>query len=336
MLNLSYYFFDQLSSKEQIVYDDLLEGLLNLDTSIRLDEVNSDVINDIIKMILSDHPEIFWFRGACQYTIYDTYTICQPQYLWGRQVVASKQRELERVVSSFKRKVRWGMSEYNRIKLVFDYIVETVEYVSGPNDQTVIGSLLEGRCVCAGYARGVQYLLQHLGIECLYISGVSRDKGRHAWNIVKCNGKYYQLDATFGDRTFSSGRQENYPKELEKNYAYLCTTDERMYADRRADMPSELPRCYSDDLNYFKQIGMYYPHYSQAVLDDLRKAIFSGQRVWECQFENPVDYRRMKQAMDNGAFSDIVGDYFEKIGRYGQYMTWTTDKDDMCNLACWY
>ena len=336
MSRVSYYYYNQLKSRNKSTYDEILKGILGVNRSFRVSETNGETLSYVMQMITADHPEIFWWRGGCQYTIYGTYTICEPEYSCGKQNIIARQREIERVEASFLRKVRFGMSDYDKIKLVFDYIVETVEYVSNADDQTICGSLLLGRCVCAGYARGVQYLLQNLGIECLYVPGVSRDKGRHAWNIVKCNGRYYQLDATFGDRTFSSGRQDNYPKELEKNYAYLCTTDERMYADRQPNMPCALPRCSSDDLNYFKRVGTFYPYYSQKVLDDLRNAIYSGKRVWECQFENHADYRRMLQAIENDAFADIVGEYFQKIGRSGSYMTWNTEKDEMCNIACWY
>ena len=39
-------------------------------------------------------------------------------------------------------------------------------------------------------------LLLTAGIDCRFIGGLSRNEA-HSWNIVKLNGKYYNIDATW-------------------------------------------------------------------------------------------------------------------------------------------
>ena len=63
------------------------------------------------------------------------------------------------------------------------------------------GCLGQGVGVCEGIAKSVKVLCDALGIWCMIaICGNNPEKGikyRHTWNIVKINGTYYHLDATF-------------------------------------------------------------------------------------------------------------------------------------------
>jgi len=332
---LKYYYYNQLSKKDQVTYKEFLEGLSKSSPSIRLQETNDSAISRVSQIVAYDHPEIFWWLGEGSYTMYGTHSVFQPTYLYGVGEIQRRKRAIESKVSSFMRKIRFGMSEYQKIKTVFEYMIDTVEYVRGADDQNICGSLIAGKCVCAGYARGVQYLLQRMGIECLRVSGYAKGE-RHAWNIVKCGRKYYHIDATFGDRTFDGGMPQGFPTELRRNYAYLCFDDKMMRADRRAEMPCVLPKCSSDNLNYYAKTGRYYNAYSPAVVKDMQKVIFSGGNVFECQFSNQRAYSSMLRDVQNHAFSDIVGEYYKKMRRTGSYRTWTSESNETLTIVCWY
>ena len=68
---------------------------------------------------------------------------------------------------------------------------------SSPLGQSAYSALVHGKTVCAGYARAYQYLLQQLGIPCYYCTGYAGED--HAWNIVKLDGDYYNVDVTWDD-----------------------------------------------------------------------------------------------------------------------------------------
>ena len=59
---------------------------------------------------------------------------------------------------------------------------------------------------CEGMAKAVKILCDELGIWCIVaLSDANPDKGikyRHAWNVIRIDGKYYHLDVTF-DNTLS-------------------------------------------------------------------------------------------------------------------------------------
>ncbi|MDE5950842.1 MAG: hypothetical protein K2H12_04590 [Acetatifactor sp.] len=88
--------------------------------------------------------------------------------------------------------------DYEREKYVHNRLLELVEYQSGaPMSQSAYSALVNGKTVCAGYARAFQYLMQQLGIPCYYCTGYSGEN--HAWNIIYLYGEYYNVDLTWDD-----------------------------------------------------------------------------------------------------------------------------------------
>lgn len=65
------------------------------------------------------------------------------------------------------------------------------------NASNLIGGLLQGKSMCGGYSEILRNVLSEVGIESIYISGEGKDKlGNHAWNQVKLDGKWYNVDLT--------------------------------------------------------------------------------------------------------------------------------------------
>ena len=66
----------------------------------------------------------------------------------------------------------------------------------------VIGFIRDGKIVCDGYAYTYQWLLDYLGIDCIVVYGNSTLRGKpegHAWNKVKLEGKWYNVDVCWAD-----------------------------------------------------------------------------------------------------------------------------------------
>ena len=57
------------------------------------------------------------------------------------------------------------------------------------------GCLIQKDCVCGGNAKGFAMLLSKVGIEAHVRSGNFANVG-HAWNVIKINGEYYNIDPT--------------------------------------------------------------------------------------------------------------------------------------------
>jgi len=97
------------------------------------------------------------------------------------------------------------------IRLVYEKYLATVSprKAIDPVGKDIRGSFLEPENDCdgyykvfsEGYSRSLLYLFQRLGFQTVYIEGVAyTDKPiLHAWNKVKINGEWYNLDSTIDD-----------------------------------------------------------------------------------------------------------------------------------------
>ena len=116
-----------------------------------------------------------------------------------------------------------GLSDYEKVCAVNEYLCDNVYYPDiepyEPVTHTAYGALKNGCAVCEGYACATKLILNSYGIECDIEVGDCLNGGGHAWNLVKLDGAWYQLDVTWNDQ--SSDRSD-----------YLLVTDEYMKQSR--------------------------------------------------------------------------------------------------------
>lgn len=108
-------------------------------------------------------------------------------------------------------------TEYEIIRAVYDYVTSNVEYdhamlyeieyyenekMELTNSQLTTFSaykaMIHGKAICQGYANLMYRMLREAGLSVRFIGGTSRGIG-HAWNIVRINGKYYNMDSTWDE-----------------------------------------------------------------------------------------------------------------------------------------
>lgn len=148
-----------------------------------------------------------------------------------------------------------SMSEYEKVKSIHDYIVNTTEYDhynlehdSIPDiDYTAKGVLEKHTGVCRGYAEAFKLLMDELSIECDILTGKA-DNISHAWNVVKIDNEWYQIDCTFDDPLSKNDEELNTLR-----YDYFLITDEQMYMDHIADSNSYV--CTSEKYMYQEKLS---------------------------------------------------------------------------------
>ena len=97
-----------------------------------------------------------------------------------------------------------GMSNYQKVKTIHDYVCNLITYKSNDEDivSTVYGALTTHETLCNSYTLTLYKLLVGAGIPCKYIGGAAgtgRDADGHAWNIVALGDRWYHVDATWDD-----------------------------------------------------------------------------------------------------------------------------------------
>ena len=122
------------------------------------------------------------------------------------KVVIYKKTITNRVKQVTKSCIKSGMSKYNKVKAVHNWLIRNVKYdyyrlqtQSIPQvSHTAKGALLKKIAVCDGYAHAYKMIMDKLKIPCKFVVGSSDGIG-HAWNMVKLSGKWYHVDVTFDD-----------------------------------------------------------------------------------------------------------------------------------------
>lgn len=130
-----------------------------------------------------------------------------------------------------------GMTEFEKAKAIHDYLVINVDYDyenylnnTIPRARyTAEGALRDGYAVCAGYALAFKLLCEQAGMECDYVVGSAG--GYHAWNQVKVDGKWYNVDVTWDDPV-SKGKA--FDDHSHNRYSYFLISDELMNKDHKA------------------------------------------------------------------------------------------------------
>ena len=153
-----YYYYEQLSADDKMMYNKLLAGIHDLKESIDTNSKDEDKVIRIMNMINRDHPEIFWIEKMATSTsskkCYATY-----EYTYSQKEIAKRQQEIKESTKDIIRKLRRQKDRYHRMKMAYKYIIDTVEYdLESEDNQNLYSSLLNHESVCAGYAKGMQYL----------------------------------------------------------------------------------------------------------------------------------------------------------------------------------
>lgn len=117
---------------------------------------------------------------------------------------AEQESEVDAAVSALLEELDLSdKTDYEKITAVHNWICNNVtyDYTNLNNNAytlkyTAYAALINRTAVCQGYANLFYRLMTELGVDCRIISGTSNNQP-HAWNIVKINGKYYNLDSTW-------------------------------------------------------------------------------------------------------------------------------------------
>ncbi len=257
-----------MNKTQQAAYYALLEGLNSLAPSFMVPRLDGDELFKIHFLLRLDHPEMFWSAGI-KYKYYDNSTSVEviPEYIFDKKKIQEHQKALASRVEKLARPAA-KLTETEKLKYIHDFICENVYYdkLKKQYSHEIIGPLGQGVGVCEGIAKSVKILCDALNIWCtIAISEANPEKGikyRHAWNVLKVNGTYYHLDATF-DNSLGKGRDKVAAEEL--RYDYFMLSDKQVFRDHEPVI-WKVPECSDGDSFWYKEKKV-----SFTKLEDIRK-----------------------------------------------------------------
>lgn len=118
--------------------------------------------------------------------------------------ILTQTEALARATASF---VPLGKTPADKIAYINNYLCTRIKYdLEAENRSSIIGALVDGKCVCEGYARAFDYLCEKAGIDAVCIPGYAftneaPDGEGHMWNAVRLDGALYAVDTTWNDTT---------------------------------------------------------------------------------------------------------------------------------------
>lgn len=248
--------------------------------------VDTERIYPIFQCVMNDHPEIFYVSGY-HYTQYtqgeETIRIAfSGVYNMDAIETAVRQAQITLYVEECLSGIFQEASEYEKVKYVYDYLIEHTQYnLQAEQNQNICSVFIGRESVCQGYAKATQYLLQQLGMEATLVMGTVNEGEGHAWNLVRIDGEYYYVDTTWGDASYQITENEelvNAESFPSVNYDYLCVTTQQLCRTHVIDNVVPMPECTSMAANYYVMEGAYFTEYDEAELEELFRRCYEQGR----------------------------------------------------------
>ncbi len=187
-----------MSALEAYLYEQMLAKNTAID--VLSYGISWEEMKPVVSGVLNEHADLYFVNksyggtlsGEITHTLKMTYSDTFDDDAF-RYAVAAAQAA-----------VNDNMSELEKAVALHDYLVLNCEYDKENLDagsvpavsHTAYGTFVNRVAVCDGYALAYKYLLNQEGIECCMVTS---EVINHAWNLIKLDGEWYQVDVTWDD-----------------------------------------------------------------------------------------------------------------------------------------
>ena len=257
-----------------------------LDTNPSSDEF-AESYTRAYNALVRDHPELFWIAQSkaqyeCKYYLLPSFggkfkvilslsdtSGQEPVNEDGTTIYQEEEARMEAAADSLLDQVDFTQSDAGIALQLHDLLINSAWYNrdAGEYDyaHTAYGALVEdstgnpGGALCDGYALAYEYLLQKAGITCIVVSGYAGasegETEKHAWNLVRLDDDWYEVDATWDDLDFLlSPTEDGYDLFLEalSDEDYMSRIRHYMFNRTTEEMRSFTP---GDEFTYVSHKG---------------------------------------------------------------------------------
>ncbi len=316
------YYLKQLNEEEQRVYRELLKGIRAREKDFYLTLSQDDSIDRCYHAVLKDHPEIFWVHNheKIYKTTYSDSDYCTftPGYIYTESEISEIQNAMEAGFQEVSSLIPADASDYEKVRIVYTYVIDNTQYQASDDDQSIAGVFWKKEAVCAGYAGAVQYLLERIGVPCIYVDGSTQGSTEgHAWNIVKLDGEYYYVDATNGDQPdFLNGNAAQLEEHKTIIYDYLCPFPEEYEKKYIRSEELTVPDCTAKDMNFYVlNQGCFDGYDWETIYDYCKMRLDNGAAVVRFKFSNQEAFAAAcNELLDNGEVQNVAQYYMKQNG----------------------
>jgi len=309
-----------LDEAQKQLYDILKTALMDLEDEVivrRVGYTESD-FRKVIWCIMQDNPDLFWVDWpAMTATVVGGVLMISSKYIFESSELALKKQLLDarclEIVNLANQSV---LDDFSKALFVHDYLIKNVKYnENGPPEMhSAYGAIVSGEAVCDGFAHAFQYIIQKLGVECLYvegrISGGAPDIG-HAWNIVKIDDIYCHVDTTWNKINYNFG--DDWQHKMPQSYSYFLISDSEIFIDHISENPFDLPEC--EGYGYFAKLGLQASNDFKKISDNVAKQLYENIKndkyyiefriTDEKEFQRVINRENFGKIMDEEVFESV-------------------------------
>ncbi|MEA5093925.1 MAG: S-layer homology domain-containing protein [Sedimentibacter saalensis] len=258
------------SPDEQYIASQMIKGkyIINLNGHKLFDQKDTrnervELLKDFILSANIQNPLILGVDSFVYNDVSQLLTVNYTYDLEEKKVIQDAVKEkVEEIAGEI---LKPGMSYIEREIAINNYLVSSIEYDKEAADQLIkygkvdekyynsfnaYGALIEGIAVCEGYSEAFKLLCDRAGIDCIIVTGELDGVG-HAWNRVRINDKWYDVDVTNNDKEEMANSHINIPMAISDQYlredSYYITDDNF----------GELERGTSEQYEYYNYMGKY-------------------------------------------------------------------------------
>lgn len=255
--------------------------------AVRLPNPASDAkeIQRLYLAVTQDHPAFFYLDNDYGYSgvgsRYDTLIL---SYMMSADERAAARERLYQKREEYLSRIQPTMTDFEKELVLHDALLTQCQYHHEAAAETqserfstaftVYGALVEGRAVCEGYARALQYLLNDAGVQATVVAGYDRQGTPHMWNAVALGGKLYYVDPTWDDT------------EQGIEYTYFNVNSRDMTASHCEG--SETIGVFSTtetEYNYYRMTGSYFEVADQKQIAlHVASALTAGEKTVHLRF----------------------------------------------------
>lgn len=191
--------YNSLNDAQKNIYDHLVyheDITFSMFALPNFEDFKQDYCN-----IINDFPEFYYVSSSFSWAnIGSKVTRVTPGYSMSFDEWRESTTVFEEGTKKALSNVDDSMDDMQKALVLHDYILNNSIYADDEKDiaHSAWGFFYNGHVVCAGLTLVYSYLLHKVGIESEY---VFTEKMAHAWNAVKINGYWYNVDLTFDGQT---------------------------------------------------------------------------------------------------------------------------------------
>ena len=296
------YAFTTLTDSEKQLYNEIKRAAFALEPTVDIESLGytEDEWSKIFSIVYYQEPEIFWL---------DPYMIPGELYYKTNNVeeIEAMKKEIDNAMVPLIEEAVQEKTIVDRVKFIHDYLIKIDNFQKDGGasySPTIYGGLVLNTPQCEGYAKTFTYVCNKVGIESMVITGNVASGASHAWNKVKVDGDWYNIDLTNDDPILQV------PNSKHIRYTYFLVPDawikdKTHFRENLSHMFSSIeffpaPAANSADFNYFNYYDKVYDSFDEAKAELLSRMINAAKNkdaIVQIKVSSPEIYDQLNNTL---------------------------------------